>query len=390
MSEGAEPTQPEATLAEPAEPTGGTTPAAGARARSRAAPLPARSAAETPAEPSPESGAAPGPVLPTLGDPPGPIIASDDLAVAARKAMWTHVARLLERELTILDPEHPDDLRRYRVAVRRLRAATRLFRDALPGRELRALRHDLSQLADTIGRQRDLENRIADLRRWAKERAEGEPGDGARPGSEAAVAPLLEAWEGEQVRLRADLAVEMASRHHRRLLVRLAELVDATSAKADDDVTGDAVGDRVASRLWAAYEDVRAYSRVLRWADLETLHQLRIAAKRLRDSLDLLGDLVGPERTWLTERLVLLQDHLGATNDAAVTARAVRAYLEGHHQRLTPAEASDIAAYLTDRERTVARLRRGVGRPWRAVSGITFARRLSRIVVIRPSAPTRG
>ena len=127
---------------------------------------------------------------------------------------------------------------------------------------------------------------------------------------------------------------------------------------------------------------MRGYARVVRWADLETLHEVRIAAKRLRDSLDLLGDILGPERIWLTDRLVALQDHLGTTNDVAVTARAVRTFLEDRHQRLPQAERIEIAAYLADRERTVGRLRRGVGRPWRAVSGISFARRLSRLVVL--------
>jgi CHAD domain-containing protein len=323
------------------------------------------------------------PPLPVLGEPPGRILAADAVATAARKAMWIHVARMLEREPSILDPDAPDDMRKYRVAVRRLRAATRLFRDALPGRELRSLRRDLSQLADAIGALRDLELRIADLARWSAERSAGSEGVAV------AVQPLIDAWTAERAHLRADLAAEIASRRHRRLLVKLAELVEATD-DAEERGMGDVVADRVASRLWTAYEDLRAYARVVRWADLETLHQLRIAAKRLRDSLDLLGDVVGPSRVLLTDRLVALQDHLGATNDAAVTARAVRAFLEGRHQRLTAAEGTEIAAYLADRERTVARLRRGVGRPWRAVDGITFARRLSRLVLIRPSAPTRG
>ena len=45
-------------------------------------------------------------------------------------------------------------------------------------------------------------------------------------------------------------------------------------------------GHRAASRIWAAYEQVRAYEPVLRWADVETLHELRIAGKWLRYTLE--------------------------------------------------------------------------------------------------------
>jgi CHAD domain-containing protein len=286
------------------------------------------------------------PERPSIGDAPGPINVSDSPATAARKAMWTHVDRLLAREPTALDPEHPDDLRKYRVAVRRLRAAARLFRDAIASREMRPIRRDLSGLAEAIGIVRDLDLRVADLARWSGERGEA---------SVAAVRPLADTWAGERARAAAALAAQIQTRRHHRLIVRLVDLVNPPpGAERDDDDVAYSIGDRTASRLWAAYEDVRAYARVVRWADLETLHELRIAAKRLRDSLDLLGDILGPERGWLAERLVALQDHLGTTNDVAVTGRAVRTFLEDRHQRLAQAERVEIAAYLTDRERAGA------------------------------------
>ena len=154
---------------------------------------------------------------PALGDPPGPITLADSPATAARKAMWTHVDRLLTREATALDPEHHDDLRKYRVAVRRLRAAARLFRDAIAGRELRPIRRDLSQLAEAIGVVRDLDLRVADLARWSGERGEA---------SVAAVQPLADAWASDRAQAAAALAARLATRRHHRLVGRLVDLVN--------------------------------------------------------------------------------------------------------------------------------------------------------------------
>ena len=47
------------------------------------------------------------------------------------------------------------------------------------------------------------------------------------------------------------------------------------------------------SRIWAAYEQVRSYEPVLRWADVPTLHELRIAGKWLRYSLEFVQEPLG-------------------------------------------------------------------------------------------------
>jgi CHAD domain-containing protein len=286
--------------------------------------------------------------------------------------MWPHVERLLAREPGLRDRERPDELRKYRVATRRLRAAMRLFGQAYPDREVRPLRSGLGDLARTVGAVRDLDLRIADLNRWALERAGNSP---------HAVAPILEAWGRERSRAEQALERHLDTRRHRRLLESLVEFVDAPTSR---ETGGGArpVKDRAASRIWAAYEEVRAFGPLLPWADLETLHRLRIETKRLRYALEFLGDILGPQRGLLVERLVALQDHLGALNDAAVNVAAVREFLEDRHATLSADSHATIAEYLNDLERRIARLRRGVGRAWRPVSSTAFARRLSRTVVI--------
>src|SRR6185503_7313798 len=144
--------------------------------------------------------------------------------------------------------------------------------------------------------------------------------------------------------------------------------------------------DRAGSSIWTAYEALRAYAAIVRWADLPTLHGLRIDAKRLRYTIEFLGSVLGAEQEWLVERLVALQDHLGALNDASLAVAEVRSFLGESHAGLSPDERAAAIGYLGDRERALGRLRRGVGRAWRPVVGVTFERRLARAVVRRPSS----
>jgi CHAD domain-containing protein len=341
---------------------------------------PAEPSAETPsgaateAPPAPPAGSPTATAVPLRGPDPGPIVPGDTLAIAGRKAMRLQLTRLLSREPALRDGGVPDDLRRYRVAIRRLRAAMRTFRGGYDRREIRSLRTALRQLAVSVGRVRDLDVRIADLDRWATER-----------GADAALAvsPLRAAWTDERGRAAAALDQQLHARRHGRLLVSLSGFVDRSPAhRAAPRQAPDTVRDRVASLVWDAYERVRAYGGVVRSADLPTLHRLRIEAKRLRYSIEFLADVLGPDAPHLVERLVALQDHLGALNDASLTAAAARAFLEARQAELEPGTRAAIAAYLADRERESARLRRSVGRVWRPLAGITFARRLGQTVVL--------
>jgi CHAD domain-containing protein len=356
----------------------------------RSADQPAEPAADHPADavdsqPA-ESVAQPGPepaerLLPSLGPEPGPILPTDSFAAAGRKAMWVQVDRMLQREEAVRDPEQADALKRYRVATRRLRAALRVFRDAYPARETKPIRAGLSELADALGTVRDLDVRIDEVDRWARDRDEG----GADAGR--AIAPLRRTLTAQRRDAAASLARKLDSRSHRRLIVGLVDFVTALEPEVGPHAGAPdrATRDRAGSSVWTAYEQVRAYAAIVRWADLPTLHALRIEAKRLRYTLEFLGSQLGPEKDLLLERLVALQDHLGALNDATLAVAAVRSFLGEHHASLSPEERAGTISYLGDRERELSRLRRGVGRAWRPVVGITFARRMARAVVSRPA-----
>jgi CHAD domain-containing protein len=140
------------------------------------------------------------------------------------------------------------------------------------------------------------------------------------------------------------------------------------------------VRDTAASSIWLAYEQVRGYEPVLRWADVQTLHDLRIAGKWLRYTLEFVREALGPESTLLIARVTALQDHLGLMHDADVSASLARTFLVEHAGDLSARESAAIGRFLVDRERETARLRRTVGIPWRGVAGVSYKRALGRVV----------
>jgi CHAD domain-containing protein len=234
---------------------------------------------------------------PELGRAPAPLRPEDTFRQAARVAMWPQVQRLLELEARLREPDATEDLKRYRVATRRLRAALRVFAGALPRRAARDVAPELRDLARAVGRVRDLDVRIGGLVDWAGARGTAAVGH---------VEPLRARWVEERATAAAELEPRLTGKRHARLLEDLAGLV---RKPADDSGTrGRRVRDRAASVAWAAFEAVRAAASQIEGADLEALHDLRVRAKRLRYTLEFLSPVLGDDRDWLIARIVGLQD----------------------------------------------------------------------------------
>ena len=197
-----------------------------------------------------------------------------------------------------------------------------------------------------------------------------------------ALEPLLSDWRAHRDDALVLLTRELDSEDYQRWVEDYREFVrtDGAAVLPVGPVQAHRVRDTAPSAIWAAYQQVRAYEPVLRWADIETLHELRIAAKWLRYSLEFVREALGPESAPLIARVTALQDHLGLMHDADVAASMARAFLVAHAGDLSAQESAAIGRYLVSCEREVTRLRRSIAVPWRGVAGIGFRRGLGRVV----------
>jgi CHAD domain-containing protein len=308
----------------------------------------------------------------TAGKTPG-VLTDDHLAEAGRKVLRFHLARMVAREPGTREGTDNEELHGMRVATRRQRAAWRVFGGAFDQKRTARHQRRLKEVARDLGAVRDLDVLIDAAAGYQKRLPSSE-----RPSFE----PLLAKWRAQREAARVVLIKELDSDRYQRWVDEYIAFVQAEGigTRSVGSVEPHRVRDTMPSRIWAAYEAVRAYEPVMRWADVTTLHDLRIAAKWLRYTIEFVREALGPESAPVIERVVALQDHLGELHDADVAAGLARAFLVEHAGDLSEQESGAIGRYLVDRERELARLRRTVGPAWRGVSGLAFRRALGRLV----------
>ena len=247
---------------------------------------------------------------PTLVDP-GATIGHVALAVLRRQ----FAALLANEPGTRLgdDIEHLHDMR---VASRRLRAAIGLFEGVLPAGAAR-LRADLAWLGQTIGAVRDLDVQLAQLDEWAELSGDVES---------AAVAPLRTLLRGQRAAARAEMLLALDSPQYERFVRRFGRML-RTRSGARTPTARAAAPELVLRRHQKLRKSIKGVGRN---GDPAAYHALRIAAKRLRYTLEFLSDVYPGETQGLVRRAVALQDLLGTYQDAHVATARLRALANGH------------------------------------------------------------
>jgi CHAD domain-containing protein len=302
------------------------------------------------------------------------VLAEDTLAEAGRKVMRFHLARMLEREPGVRDGTDIEDIHKMRVATRRQRAAWRVFGEAFRQGRTKTYRQGLRDVARRLGAVRDLDVQLEGIDTYRADQSVNE---------QRALEPLISSLGRHRDDSRVLLIRELDSPAYARWLDDYVDFV-RTEGLAAKPITGVASPHRVRetapTRIWGAYEQVRSYEPILRWADVPTLHELRIAGKWLRYSLEFVQEPLGDGALPLIAKVTALQDHLGLMNDASVAASMARTFLVERAGELSGVETAAIGRYLVDREREMARLRRVIGPTWRRVAGLAYRRALGRVV----------
>ncbi|CAN5473670.1 hypothetical protein BH24CHL9_BH24CHL9_11730 [soil metagenome] len=306
--------------------------------------------------------------LPDVPRSPG-ISAEDPLAEAGRKVLRMHLARMLSYEAGTRAGADPEDLHKMRVATRRMRAAWRVFEGAYRPRVQRRYVRELRSVARALGEVRDMDVLLEGLDGYLAQLTD--------PGR-AAMGPLRSEWRQQREAARRELLALLDSRPYQDFVEDYLDFTE-TSRAGELEAGASApslVRDTAGSRILAAYERVRAYETVMAWADVPTLHVLRIEGKRLRYTLEYFAEVLPVSARTLIADVTAIQDHLGLMNDAHVAATLTRTWLDTHAHRLPPVSREAVGLYLDSREAETERLRRTFGPVWRRLTGPGFRRAL--------------
>lgn len=252
-----------------------------------------------------------------------------------------------------LDIEYVHDMR---VATRRARSMAALFGDFWDEGEVAPLLAGLKKTARTLGDVRDLDVALDDL---AEHRAAMSPADAE------GLAPLADHWSWARDEARARLFKWLDGRSYRRFV----RAMDRFTRSPGRGVRAPAAGPEIPAlqvrhvlpvRILAAFVAVRAYETAIGRPGLpvETLHALRIDAKRLRYALEPVPHLLGEDGAATVKMLKRLQDHLGRMNDAAVAGERLRAAEE--EGLGSPA----LSAYIAEQDARLAERVATLGEAW--------------------------
>lgn len=305
---------------------------------------------------------------PAAARPPAPALpfGEQPLAEAARASLRRHFEKLLARAHDVRRGDDPEDVHQMRVATRRLRASLQVVAPVFDAALVRDTRRRLRDLAAALGHVRDRDVLLGHLR--ADIAALATP-------QQDALAPLIAVVERELALARAALLAYLESKRYRRLVRDFARFLTAPGVGVALQAEHGGplrTRDMAGSLIWRRYEALRSYEPLLPAAPEETLHQMRIAGKRLRYTLEFFTDERGPDTQPCLAPLADLQELLGGLQDAAVARAAIT--------QLGMAGEPGPAGYLARRDSERAALLARLPAAWAGVGAAAYRKRLLALI----------
>lgn len=238
-------------------------------------------------------------------------LSADDAPVAAFRIIALDcLTQLQSNHAGAVLSEDPEYVHQMRVATRRLRAAIRVFRPVLPATLEETLVPALRDLMGTLGQTRDLDVLMDEIVAPVTRSVPDEP----------RLADLAGAITNRLYAARQQVRQVLRQPAYGRLLIESGRVlhqdpfIAAPAAIADDDSLLP-FAERRLRRLQRRIQELAATARV---DNPTSLHELRIAIKRLRYAIEFFRSIMpGKARSGLVKRLVKLQDELGQLNDLA-------------------------------------------------------------------------
>lgn len=244
-----------------------------------------------------------------MSNPTVPALLDLPVGLAARHVARSFLDEARAAAARLDDPDDPESLHDFRVAIRRLRATLRAWHRPLRPEIGRRDRKALRRVQQATGDGRDAEVMLA----WVRDQAGSMPADG-HAGHRRLVARLAARKDDAYARARGDVRDRFADVDDglRARLSKMTRVVDLDHSE-DPPRYADALADALAAQVRALDARIR---HAVATAHAEELHAARIDAKRLRYLVEPVRGAAGVDA--LLKRCKALQDVLGEYQDAAV------------------------------------------------------------------------
>ena len=234
-------------------------------------------------------------------------------ATAVMAALHAQLEALLAREPGVRIGRDPEELRRMRVAIRRLRATLRASRDVLGSRVVDELRSELDWLGTALGEVRDVD--------LVTGYVAGEVGalsaSARKPG-----ARLLRRLEIDRSHAWDHLLATLEGARYPRLMSRLKTVLGRAPRRPLAVSLPEA-----AAVQWKKAR--RAVKRLPARPTAAELHEVRVKVKHARYAAELAAEAVGRPANRFVEQAKRIQDILGEHQDAVVIEEYLHDVIDG-------------------------------------------------------------
>jgi CHAD domain-containing protein len=277
-----------------------------------------------------------------------------------------------------------EELHDMRVATRRLRAALKLFAEALPVRAGR-VRDELKWIGGALGEVRDLDVQMDQVETWRA--------DAPEPDREA-LGELSSVLEGQRAEARRRLLAALDSPRYERLVAAFGAMLRQGPLRRSPPSRMPILA-AAPDLLGRRHRAVRRRGRRLGPnSPSEDLHALRIRAKRFRYAVEFTSPVYGKRSKKLVARLVALQDVLGDHQDARVAIERLRSLVADLGSSLSPGAvfamgsiAERYAAAARDLHGQYPGVYKRIKKPWRRLERRLAGRRPGLPSQPRPPTP---
>jgi CHAD domain-containing protein len=291
--------------------------------------------------------------------------------------LWAEAGAVRIAELTAEVRHRAKDIRKdtdidavhdMRTATRRLRTALTIYGSDAGAKRRKRVEKGLKRIARRLGTVRDLDVLLGTL-----SSARTEAGDAIDPDD---LAPLRRAWEHERMAQARRLTAELNRGRFRDMLDDAEKLVarpDTGSRRNGPAI--DRVATRAPALIWAAYGVLLAYQVDAATADPADIHETRIAAKKLRYTLEAFEDALKSGARLIAE-VTAVHDTGGEMHDAIVARDRARSLLDDHGP--SAPERTAIESYADSQDRRAQECRPVVARALATVRSRRFRESLGR------------
>lgn len=229
-----------------------------------------------------------------------------------RLVLVTRFGELYHFRAAALDWSDPEGVHSMRVASRRLRSALRDFTPYLHKRRLSSSLKSLRDIADALGEVRD-----QDVAIMALEKLQAHSSDDVAP----ALKQFIDARTAIRDQAREELVTMLADNELKELELSFTNAVDEATAGTTRSQAPLLISFRKMSRaiiLDRLKELEKLSNGLFRPFEVETLHEMRIAAKRLRYAIELFQQCWGRSIATYAKRAAQMQTALGDVHDCDV------------------------------------------------------------------------